>query len=421
MDITRAKWCWALALLGGFVISPARSAAEDAGKSAAKPAEESNADEDMPGKIVQAAKALRKADKHDEADKFLREAIAICEEKLKQKPDSAKFHFALAQFQAELGQSEAASESIKRAIALQSNCRAMYCFQGFLLASLKEYEAAETALRKALELKPSHVETRNCLVVCLFNLNRKLGAVEFARETVRLAPNDGSAVRMLASIQFVTGNQREWERTLRSAIERNSNDIAMRADFAEGLDLLQRQSEAYAQHVEIAKLRPGDIDNERMLVYYATVARMLPESQQHAERLYDFRKNGKYHEAGFARDHFYAASKRVRAIEYFEPHGEAGYKYVFSVRNMGDKEEFRIVLGTYDKLNEHFRSEGKLKDGEVVFALNSIHGKEQQHYGVYPTLPTYEQARALAIEIIEGTRLPNLPSANAEKNTPERR
>jgi tetratricopeptide (TPR) repeat protein len=366
--------------------------------------------------FVEMTRDLKSSGRDDEADKYLREATAICEDKLKQKPDSAQLRFALAQLQAELGQRKAALVNIKRAVELQDNCRAMYCFQGFLLASLKEYEEAEIALRKALELEPSHVETRNCLVLCLFNLNRKLGAIEVARETTKLAPDDTNARDALAKILFVTKNHEEWEQTRLSAIERNPHDIEVLASFAYELNLLQRPSEAYAQHVKIAKLHPDAVENEKMLVYYATTARMLPESQQHAERLYDAHKNGKYPETGFARDSFVAASKRVRAIENFEPASKVG-KYVFSVRDKDDKEEFRIVLSTWEKLNEHFRSVGELKEGEVVFSLDSNRGGEDQHYGIYPTLPTYEQTRALAIEIIEGTRLPNAPDAEAEKTS----
>jgi tetratricopeptide (TPR) repeat protein len=369
-------------------------------------------------KIVNQARALKKADKGAEAEMLLREAAATCEERLKPMPADAQARFALAQLQFQLEQDDTAKLNLEQAMAAQPNCAAMHAFQGHMLAVAKDFAAAEMSYRRALALNPQDTDSRTAVAICLVKLGRNDEALIFARETVRLAPTDFMAVCAYAGMVHDAGNKAEWERVLKSAIESNPQGVEVREFYAVGLFCHQRFADAYAQRVELARLTPDEIDNEIKLLMVATAGNMATETKRHWERMVEFRRTGKFTKDFVPRELLAAASKKVMAFEYFESRGEAGYKYAFSVRDKDDKEEFRIVLGTYDKLNEHFRSQGKLKESERVFSLDTIRGEERQHYGIYPTLPTYEQTRALAIEIIEGTRLPNAPSANAERSAP---
>jgi hypothetical protein len=47
-----------------------------------------------------------------------------------------------------------------------------------------------------------------------------------------------------------------------------------------------------------------------------------------------------------------------------------------------------------------------LKETERVFCLMLKRGNDIQHFGAFRNAPTYEQARTMAMEVLEGTRLP---------------
>jgi Flp pilus assembly protein TadD len=375
-----------------FLLAPLAGLAEDKADTVA-------------AKIVEMSRELRKKGREDAADKLLRDAAAQCEEQLRRKPDDAQARFGLAQLQVHLDQVPAAEANLARALQLEPNNAALHAFKGRMYGVEKAWRQAVVSLRRAVELDPTDAGCRMMLATCLSNIKEHQEAVTQAREAMKLMPGDKDALVFYSLMLLAAGDADEWEKVMQSAIDSRPKDIGLRDSFVHGFFLLRRPDRAYSECLELQKLDSANVEVDAKLVLYATQATRPFAAEQHVNRLKELRKAGKYADDYVLRDHFFNGNRTVLARENFEPDGEVFSKFVFYVVDELEKEECRIQFTTSDRYNEQLRKAGKLKETERVYYLMSKRGKDVQDFGAFPQ-PTYEQARAMAIEVLEGTRLP---------------
>ncbi len=107
----------------------------------------------------------------------------------------------------------------------------------------------------------------------------------------------------------------------------------------------------------------------------------------------------------YCRDQFSANGRKVMAFEYFKLEGDRALRYRFSVLNAeGNKEEFYISLGSYELTNAVARETGSLKEGERLFHLDGYYqgGREHRTFGMFKKEPTYDETRAMVVQVLEG-------------------
>ncbi|MBI3832239.1 MAG: hypothetical protein HY291_22140 [Planctomycetes bacterium] len=110
------------------------------------------------------------------------------------------------------------------------------------------------------------------------------------------------------------------------------------------------------------------------------------------------------HWPSYCRDQLSANGKKVMAFEYFKLEGDRAMRYRFSVLNAeGNKEEYFISLGSYELTNAVARETGSLKEGERLFHLDGYYQGEREHrtFGMFKKEPTYDETRALVIQVLE--------------------
>ncbi|WP_254513941.1 tetratricopeptide repeat protein [Anatilimnocola floriformis] len=405
MDVTFAKWCWALFLLCGFAIGSAAQAADDAGVVAAQ--------------IVKEFKELRAAGKTDEADKKLRDAVETYEDRLHQQPNDAQAHFALAQLVVHLDQVATAEVHLEQAIQLEPNNAAMYAFKGKSHGVAKEFPAAIKALRRALELDPKNAEARILLAMCLANQNETAEALSQTREALKSLPKNHEATTLLAVMLLGASQHEEWERTVRELVAERPQDEKCRELLITGFLVQQKFDAAYRECLELQKLKPNDAGLEERLVVLATQAKEPALAATHIERLREYRRAGKFTAGVFLRDRFFQGPKQLAVEEKFELAPDAGTKFDFHVLNDKEQVDYTLSLMYSEGFNAYLIREGKIKENEKAFVLAKLKNGQPEIFATFTTLPTYEEVRSMVVEVLEGTR-PGVITANQKRQAPNR-
>jgi tetratricopeptide (TPR) repeat protein len=160
-------------------------------------------------------------------------------------------------------------------------------------------------------------------------------------------------------------------------------------------------------------LEPNDWQVRAKLIQaYQRLERTADRDRERNE-LFDLRKGGKNKELNeqveYCRDRFTSGGRSVLAFELFEFKGPRGIRYVFSVMNDNDAEDYRISLGSYDITDAIWREMTKPtpKDGVRLFHLDGYF-KNGAHatYGMFPGEPTYEATKKLVVGILEKANKP---------------
>jgi tetratricopeptide (TPR) repeat protein len=171
------------------------------------------------------------------------------------------------------------------------------------------------------------------------------------------------------------------------------------------------------------ELEPGDWQVRAKLVQTYQALSDLPARDAERQALFDMKKRGKNEDLRerdyYCREQMKVNGQRVMVFEHFELKGPRGLRYVFTVLNeAGDKEAFRISLGSYDLTNNIWRETTKPapKDNERLFHLDGYFpGGGHATYGMYPPPElTYDKVREIVISILEKKKKPLSSSAPAK-------
>jgi hypothetical protein len=163
---------------------------------------------------------------------------------------------------------------------------------------------------------------------------------------------------------------------------------------------------AYDQFAALAELDPHSIDVQAQLLQTATVLAKKEQARAHLTRIYKLYEQGCAQEEWFRREQFKVGNHPVLVTEYFELRGPTAVKYRFVVYDEQGREiQYRVTLGSYDFTTQSARALGTVNKDERMYHLDYYRGPEHRTYGFFPAKPpTYEEARAMFVEIAEGKR-----------------
>jgi len=162
----------------------------------------------------------------------------------------------------------------------------------------------------------------------------------------------------------------------------------------------------------LKSLQPGDHQvRSKLIQTYQAAGEFVARDKERAAMLLlhpmsqdaEFKKKDSY-----CLEQFEVAGASVRAYEFFELKGEFAVRYLFSILNDdGATEKYRLTLGSYDITNAIARENGNLKPGERRFHLDGYYdaGKTHKTYGLFRNEPTYDEARAMVINVISGKHM----------------
>lgn len=146
----------------------------------------------------------------------------------------------------------------------------------------------------------------------------------------------------------------------------------------------------------------------KIIQAYQALDKMAERDAERAE-LFQLRSTGKNEElsrqAEYCRDQFEVNGLKVMAFEHFELKGARALRYVFSVLNeAGNKEEYRVSLGSYEITNSIWRETAKPapKEGQRLFHLDGYYKWGHATYGMFTSEPSYDETRNKVIRILEG-------------------
>jgi tetratricopeptide (TPR) repeat protein len=262
-------------------------------------------------------------------------------------------------------------------------------------------DEADPLYRQAIELFPKDDDLHREYAVALVSAGKLDDGEAQLQAAMELDARDPSSILFKAMLLLKRQKFDEAVGTLRAGIELNPKDIKLRDLLVFVLHGAKVYSEAYAEQLELRKLQPESIDVEEKLIVYASKMRRSDLAERHIARLRELQIAQNKQEDSFARDEFWIGKQRVIVAEHFEKKGDPGYKYEFYVCDQNGREQCRVVLFVASEINQAHRKWGKIKDSEQVFVLAKQVGEEVGTFHTYKTLPTYDQTRALAIEMIE--------------------
>ena len=167
-------------------------------------------------------------------------------------------------------------------------------------------------------------------------------------------------------------------------------------------------------------LDPTDWQTRAKLIQTYQALGKLTERDAERTALFELRKQDPSGELAkqfeYCRDQFEAGGEKVMAFENFELKGDRAVRYTFSIldESLG-KEKYRLSLGSYDATNTmwHQTTKPRPKDTDRLFHLDGYYDWGHATYGMYFPEPSYDQVRAVVIEVLEKKKTPLSTSTHA--------
>jgi Flp pilus assembly protein TadD len=195
--------------------------------------------------------------KSEEAETSYKKAIDL-------KPDYAKAHYNLGITLNQLGKSEEAETSYKKAIDLKPDYAKAHYNVGITLNQLGKSEEAETSYKKAIDLKPDYAEAHTHLGTTLQELGRLEDAEASYRAAIALKYDHAQAHSNLGIILYIRGDIDSSIESLKKAkyIDPNleSNKIILSILLAKKTQRKLGFTEGYANAI-----RSSDVSSEKLL------------------------------------------------------------------------------------------------------------------------------------------------------------
>ena len=205
---------------------------------------------------LQRGRILREQGRHQEAEAYFKEAIAV-------DPDSDENYseLALCLFSME-GRSRDALACIDDAISRAPDNSHHHAIRGLILSKLKRGKDALEAADRAIAIDPDHAFNYAVKADAYSTLERWADAEQFARDALELDPNNDFAANMLASLLRLQGKQWESEIAVDKLLASDPEDPY--AHFNAGWSALQaHQTEKAEGHFREALRLDPEFDAAR--------------------------------------------------------------------------------------------------------------------------------------------------------------
>ena len=171
---------------------------------------------------------------------------------------------------------------------------------------------------------------------------------------------------------------------------------------------------------QLVGLYPEEWQSRAKLIQTYQALGDLKARDTHRALLFDLRKRGggedkERPEMSLARQEVYCrerlevAGKKVMVFEHFELKGPRALRYAFVVLDeAGERESYRISLGSYDATNGLWAelNKEKARQGRLFHLDGYFRDGSHATYGMYHPEPSYDEVRAVVIKILEGQKNP---------------
>ena len=207
------------------------------------------------------------------------EASRVCEQIIAARPANADAHNILGVAQAALGHTDAAVDSLNRAIKINPEAASYYANLGEVLRLAKRTKEAAEALEKAIEIDPNNAQALNNLGITQYELRKYKKAVEYYRRALDAQPTMPEALNNLGNALRVTGD-------VDGAIQAYQEALTQRAVYPEvynNLGTLLQQDRKFeeAEHA----LRKAIQQSPRYIEAHNNLALLLSSQKQDVEAL----------------------------------------------------------------------------------------------------------------------------------------
>ncbi|MDP1825621.1 MAG: tetratricopeptide repeat protein [Archangium sp.] len=300
----------------------------------------------------------------------------------------------------------AAALSLDEAITLSPLDADAHFYRGVAAQHLDALEAAVRHFRKATELAPKQVRGWAELGGSLADLGQKDRALDALKKAIALDPKDAYSKSIAGRLLIDTGKGAEGIALLEESLKLEPRD--MLAAYNAGLYYqLAGQPKRALGHFEAVALADADDWHARakLVQLHQALGELPARDRRRAEVLALFKaKKVEAEHRDFCREQFALGGKNVLVFESFELTGERAVRYSFRVAAPpGNKLQRVISLGSYEFTTDYMRGSGELKADERAWHLDGYFpDNSHQTYGIFTAEPTYEQTRAMVVDVLEG-------------------
>lgn len=184
------------------------------------------------------------------------ETLAMMEKALAKKKDDPDIHYLIGVVQVKKEAYAAAVKSINRAIELAPTRAEFTFYLGATYEKMKEYDKCEAAMRKTLEINPSHGDAMNYIAYLYAVQNRKLDeALQLINRALDMEPDNGYYLDTLSWIYHRQGKKELALATIKKAIANTKDKDATvyehLGDINYALGNFNEAAAAFAVSVEV--------------------------------------------------------------------------------------------------------------------------------------------------------------------------
>jgi tetratricopeptide (TPR) repeat protein len=218
------------------------------------------------------------------------------------------------------------------------------------------------------------------------NQGRHADALARYKEGLKHLPDDPSLLYNASTAALLVGDFQTAAGFLKKVVTAYPEDWQARAKLIQahqGLGDLKARDAERAALFELRK-RGGGAHTER------------PEMSLSKQEMY-------------CRERFKVAGKKGLVFEHFELKGDRALRYVFIVLDdKGEREDFRISLGSYNMTNAFWaeRNKEEAAKGGRLFHLDGYFKWGHATYGMYHPEPSYDEVRKIVFDILEQKKQP---------------
>ncbi len=365
---------------------------------------------ETPEQKLQRGRELISGEKHEEGRRILHEAAAAFEEKCQAQPDDSESHKALGKAYFYLDEDAKALKAFAKASTLSPKDPEPRFFRGLIFGIQGDFEKAVEEITLACELGPDDPDywfERGRFLHLQDKFSEALAAYGKA---IDLDDSHEAALYRTAVVLTELGRDTEALRYFEKALEADPKNP--NAAFNAGIihQKLGRHNEALANFKTVIELDPTDWHAIAKTVQEYQALKDRKNRDRARTRLLKLKKKGAIESLAstelYCRDQFVAGRDAIMAFEFFELKGDRARRYVFYVRDKkSGKTKYRLSVGSYETTNLVARESGEIAEEDRLFHLDGYFpGGEHRTYVFFKSEPSYDEVRALVVEILQGTR-----------------
>jgi len=329
---------------------------------------------------------------------------------VKGNPRNAETLVLLGRTQLYLDQNEAAALTFDEAIKLNPRDANAQYYRGFVARELDAHDAAVGFFRKATELDPKSSRNWADLGAMLAGVDKLDEAIDALKKAMALDPKDEFAVSLAGRLLMETGKGAEGIVLLEKALALEPRDALAAYNAGLYYQLNGKPKRALELFETVVKADPSDWHALTKLVQLHQALGDLSARDRRRAEVFALYKAGKTDakRPDFCREQFELGGQRVLVFESFELKGERAVRYSFRIAEVPSQKFLWVIsLGSYDFTTSYMRSAGELKPDERAWHLDG-YTPDNSHktYGIFTREPTYEETRAMVVDVLEGRLKP---------------